>query len=202
MSQNSTTTETEASNAPLAAHKWDVKSILSGIETSFRLSWPDFELNMKKGANTAHSQQSLAPDDEQARIGLSQLYLDRRKEESIDRLMEFFENLLDRHPAFRVCAAGVSESSSRSPTSSSSGSSSAEQSSRRVAKRTRSSDSLGGSGSDGGNNRDDKRGTKRSKANVPCFRKFACPFFQNSPGRYRGSQSCTGPGWPSIARVK
>jgi hypothetical protein len=32
--------------------------------------------------------------------------------------------------------------------------------------------------------------------------RYACPFFKHAPNRYRNRRTCTGPGWPTVHRMK
>ncbi|KAH9988127.1 hypothetical protein F4779DRAFT_632307 [Xylariaceae sp. FL0662B] len=57
--------------------------------------------------------------------------------------------------------------------------------------------------SGGGDEHDpDRGGSKRAKKDVEPERKWACPFYKHDPRKYSKHRSCTGPGWPSLHRLK
>jgi hypothetical protein len=60
----------------------------------------------------------------------------------------------------------------------------------------------GQSGDEGGDDREKKK--VRRKPAGPKFQgtRLACPFFQNNPHDHQQFPSCSGPGWPSVHRVK
>lgn len=87
--------------------------------------------------------------------------------------------------------AGVSclfQSSSRGPEPNSS-------------KRQREEDSCGDSGSEADDSDNWKR-HKRAKTNSIKVKNFGCPFFKHSPADHVRFQSCAGPGFPTVHRVK
>lgn len=62
-------------------------------------------------------------------------------------------------------------------------------------------------GGDNGTSKDDpnKRQRRHSRVLVgagPIRTNLACPYYKRNPDMYRDKQSCPGPGWPSVSRLK
>lgn len=136
-------------------------------------------------------------------------YIAAKRQEAVEAVMSEFNMRLHKQLSIISCAVEAtdgSDSTSRGSNSRESNTSkSSETSGRGRSKRQLSDDgdekdgvSEGGDGDrDGG----DRGGNKRAKREVEA-KMFACPFYQHDPTMTCCSRACTGPGWPSIHRLK
>ncbi|KAH8680581.1 hypothetical protein BX600DRAFT_504352 [Xylariales sp. PMI_506] len=131
-------------------------------------------------------------------------YLARKKREAINRLMEMVEAWLDSDEFTSACSGASGSGTSRStPCSSQKSSSRGTPQKSSGQKRPYRRDSFDGedNGGNSGGGGEDKRGSKRHRADANTLR-LACPYFKHDPSRFSTKQACTGPGWTSIARLK
>lgn len=131
-------------------------------------------------------------------------YLARRKRDEINKLMEMVEVCLDSFDTIsQTHGAG---GSSRRPKSNHSNSSSSSAGTPQKTSQKRSvshRDSFDDSDPGRDGNDQDRPAVKKSRNDPPPpTLKLACPFFKRDPSQYKGRQACTGPGWPSISRLK
>jgi hypothetical protein len=131
-------------------------------------------------------------------------FLAAKKKEAVEKVMAAFNECLNKGLAIishAYEASGDSADAFSGSTDQTSGDSKPGRSGR--AKRQFDGDDRDNSSSGGGDeDGQDRGGNKRAKKDDPAERMLACPFFQHDPGSHNSHRSCTGPGWPSIHRLK
>ncbi|KAK1990637.1 hypothetical protein LX36DRAFT_754048 [Colletotrichum falcatum] len=153
------------------------------------------ESNSHSEASESPSTSSSSSDYEGSTAGPKQALL--------ERLMDHFYFIISNCPVNRPCrtshgpTAGEQrqEPSHSGTQGSASGTSAAEKGKQNSRKRK---------GDDGGDDGEDQRSPKVPKLNDHpdgADLRLACPFFKRNPARHRRG-ACTGPGWPTVHRVK
>lgn len=135
-------------------------------------------------------------------------YIAVKRQEAVDSVMNLFMVWLHKQLSVISCAyeaadgsdSAASGSSTRGSNSGKSGSSSGRSRTKRQLSDSDEKDEASGDGDDDKHG-DDRGGNKRAKRDIEA-KLFACPFFQHDPTMKYCSRACTGPGWPSIHRLK
>ena len=126
--------------------------------------------------------------------------LDVHRQQTVDRLMAEFRDLLNQSIGIRSRPASTDPSTVPS---------SAHQGSERNSSQTiRGNRGQNRSGSSPGNNQtggdgnpaEDSEAVEPSDAHLD--RRLACPYFKREPRKHRKHRSCAGPGWTTVHRVK
>ncbi|KAI0143201.1 hypothetical protein BJ166DRAFT_597109 [Pestalotiopsis sp. NC0098] len=131
-----------------------------------------------------------------------------KRQEAVDSVMNTFNMWLHKQLSVISCAYEAADGSDSAPSGSStrgsnsgkSGSSSGRSRTKRQFSDSDEKDEASGDGDDDKHG-DDRGGNKRAKRDIEA-KLFACPFFQHDPTMKYCSRACTGPGWPSIHRLK
>ncbi|KAK9798848.1 hypothetical protein SCARD494_02726 [Seiridium cardinale] len=137
-------------------------------------------------------------------------YIATRKREAVEAIMAVFNTWLDKRLSVISYAYEASDGSEDAPNGAgnpNSGNSKSNTSSGHGRPKRQLNDDddeqSGSSAGGGGNgNGEDRGGNKRARKDAEDKPLFACPFFQHDPTTHCTHRSCTGPGWPSIHRLK
>lgn len=125
--------------------------------------------------------------------------LDAKRREVVESLMAEFEALFTRHPGVRESPAGSRASDFSSCPNRPFPSSGKERSDDEDPTKDRLNNNGGDGSSDGPGA---PRGNWPPILESASGQKLACPYYQRDPGKPPKNRSCTGPGWPSIHRLK
>ncbi len=180
----------------------DVHSLANSTANEYRSPINSLEMNSKLTRDILQSRQS---DNQLADLGSLNEYLAHKKHILIDRFMALLDEWLDKSPAFaRHAQEGPASAPQGAPSDKRSASSANDHAARGSTRQKRAlkGDEDHDLSPDGDGNGEEKRGSKRSRIDAPRPRPFACPFFKKDPSKHKHKQACTGPGWPTISRLK
>ncbi|KAI0479438.1 hypothetical protein GGR56DRAFT_635030 [Xylariaceae sp. FL0804] len=168
-------------------------------------------MESKKKASAAKRHSHRHAEQEVERKESPERYLAIKKQQAVAYVMACFNNWLDKRLAiisYAVDASNASGEAGDGPSSGGAGSGGGGSGgdnkpggSSRRAKRQLDGEDQDDFANGGDENDQDRGGNKRVKKEVESGRKWACPFYQHDP-RSCQRQSCKGPGWPSLHRLK
>ncbi|KAH6656714.1 hypothetical protein BKA67DRAFT_552823 [Truncatella angustata] len=180
---------------------------LSDLEQNLRLLVES--MATKKLASAASKSRKHQSDKDSEASQTPEQYIAARKKEAVEAVMSVFNKWLDKRLSVisyaYECADGSGNPRGGSGDWTSDEGRSGSGSSRGRPKRHFNDDddqSGSSAGGDGGGDGGDRNGNKRARKTAEEKLLFACPFFQQDPTQHCTQRSCTGPGWPSIHRLK
>ncbi|KAI1084664.1 hypothetical protein F5B20DRAFT_216429 [Whalleya microplaca] len=167
-------------------------------------------MESNKKASAAARQSSHCDRDHKGVRGLTpDQFAARKKQEAVAVVMAAFHKWFDKRLQIISYAYEQSEASENSGggTAGESGAGDGASGTGGSGRPTRTKRPLDGDDQDnssaGGDEGDPNRGgSKRAKKDVELECKWACPFYKHDPLKYSKHRSCTGPGWPSLHRLK